>query len=841
MCYHGSREWSLGVEEFAAACCAGRCILLNILLQDLTGWEPDWLFLTVESTAAICLLALMGRDFPRPGDAWKGLVDTWRSMRGDTNTQSEALYRAKLVARLQSYHLGGNDAPLERIFVAPRLLAPQSGLTDEESLFAGPTTMHYLWPHLADGMATIAPPTATLAELLSHGRRTVISGEPGSGKTTLLAYCAILCARNQTEVNYPIADGTLPVYVHVGELIAPAAEQQEPQDGSGDPLAMLLGVMVQSGLATRDFETMLRAAAREQRLFLLIDGWDDLPGSDLGRAGGWLRDLLKEYPATRVLMAAPVTGYGPLMRLGFVVSGLLRWRSGQAQRVGQEWARAMERDGAPVLPSYWEPGQLSLDTVLRLGQAAHDGRAGKRQVALLQRHVSDLLEATTAGTVDPTRRVATQTLWQRLAVKMLEEGAWRLAAESVHEVVAQIAGARAASDPEGEIQQLLGTVTASGLFVISNDGSVRFLSPLLRDYLAARHELQLDWPATLAAHVNDPKWVQVMKLYVAERGTAGLRRVIEGRPEMSPSVFQIAEWLAGVHGQEQWYKEILIRLGRICLDAERPLMARQRAAAALAATGAPGVATFMNQLGRQYEPVMRQVALAVMARVSPEDTIDVARRLLSDSDATVRVAAVQAIGWMSGPEAEQALLEALAMPDEPVSLAAAVSLALNGREKDYSTLRDAASDENFVMQRSARFGLRIVDEPWVYEFLTKLASEAGGPVMGEHAGLPGDVAEAALAKKWRPSRAGDQPWLVEWSLAKGQVVPVGQAAVPFLLEALKDNEDSIRLRAAATLGQLASLDGLGPLKRALQDEAPDVRQAAYIALAKIARAWDVDS
>jgi hypothetical protein len=145
------------------------------------------------------------------------------------------------------------------------------------------------------------------------------------------------------------------------------------------------------------------------------------------------------------------------------------------------------------------------------------------------------------------------------------------------------------------------------------------------------------------------------------------------------------------------------------------------------------------------------------------------------------------------------------------------------------------------MQRSARFGLRIVDEPWVDEFLTKLARDAGGLVMGEHAGLPGDVAEADLAKKWRPSRAGDQPWLVEWSLAKGQVVPVGQAAVPFLLEALKDNEDSIRLRAASTLGQLASLDGLGPLKRALQDEAPDVRQAAYIALAKIARAWDVDS
>lgn len=815
--------------------------MLNISLQDLTGWEPEWLFLSLRATAVIGLLALVGRRFPQLGDAWKGLVDAWRSLSGETTDQVEATYRAKLSARLQKYHLGGINTPLERIFVAPRLLAPQSGLTDEELLYNGPTTMYYLWPHLADGIGTISPPTATLAELLGHGRRTVISGEPGSGKTTLLAYCAILCARNQPEGPYPMAEGALPVYLHIGELEAAASDQQELKERSQDPLDLLLSVMVQSGLTTREIESTLRTAASEQTLFLLIDGWDDSPGSALGRAGAWLRDLLEEYPATRVLMVAPERGYGPLMQLGFVVSGLLRWRSGQAQKVGQRWAQATESDTAPELSRYWQPGQRSLDTVLRLQEAQRGRHAAKRQAELLQDYVSDLLEATVGDEGAPVLRANAQALWQNLAFKMVEDGAWRLAADTVHEVASQISGGEAAPGPEDGVQQLLSTVSSSGLFVVTSDGFIRFLSPVLRDYLAAGHVLEHDKLAKVAAHANDREWAQVIKFYVAESGAPAVRRLVDAQERAAPSAYLVAEWMTELRSEEQWYKDILIHLGRICLDAERPLIARQRAAAALAATDAAGVATFMNQVGRQYEPVMRQIALAVMARVSPSDTIGVARRLLSDSDVTVRVAAVQAISWMFGTEAEQALLEALAMSDEPVSRAAAVGLALNGRERDYQTLRKAASDQNVAVQRSARFGLQIVEEPWVDDFLAKLAAEGKAPVVGEQAGFPSQLTGADPAKKWRPARAGDQPWLVEWLIAKGEVAPVGQAAVPFLLEALNDSDISIRSRAAATLGQMALADAVTPLRRSLQDEAPEMRQAAYIALTKIGRAWDADN
>jgi HEAT repeat protein len=323
----------------------------------------------------------------------------------------------------------------------------------------------------------------------------------------------------------------------------------------------------------------------------------------------------------------------------------------------------------------------------------------------------------------------------------------------------------------------------------------------------------------------------VIRFYVAEEGAESLIRLLVSAGQTLNDVYLAASWLAELPNEEQWSQNVLIRLGRSCMDVERPPVARQRAAAALAATGDRGVAALMSQVVRQFDPAMRQLGLAVMAAVSPRETIGAARRLFADSDANVRAAAVHAIAWTSDPESDRVLDEALLLPDQSLSQAAAEGLALNGREADYRSLRRAAIGQAFNAKRSALLALRLVDEPWVNEYLTDLEGGERGPV-------PSDIEQPE--KRLRRSRAGDQPWLVDWAVAQGRVVPVGQAAIPFLLEALQDSQASIRLRAAATLGQLASVDGTAPLRRALQDESPEVRQSAYIALAKIARAWAPD-
>jgi HEAT repeat protein len=70
------------------------------------------------------------------------------------------------------------------------------------------------------------------------------------------------------------------------------------------------------------------------------------------------------------------------------------------------------------------------------------------------------------------------------------------------------------------------------------------------------------------------------------------------------------------------------------------------------------------------------------------------------------------------------------------------------------------------------------------------------------------------------------------------MVPVGAEAIPFLLEALKDNDPSIRVEASLTLGQLANRAAKEPLQNALEDPEADVRTAAFTALCELDQAWD---
>ncbi|MGD2077758.1 MAG: hypothetical protein PVH18_05220, partial [Chloroflexota bacterium] len=213
--------------------------------------------------------------------------------------EPEAKYRASVVTQLQSRHLAGKRVPLDEAYVPTRLLSPQSGLTEGELLNDGTATLHYLWPELASEIATIPPPSVTLSEMLAHGQRILLTGEAGSGKSSLLAYCAILIAKVELDglENTPTED--LPVHLHLADLEQQLVLAREQMAWTNDPIAPLQEVLARTGYRSRGLERVLAAAAAEGRLFLLLDGWDEVPGIGLGLTGRWLQALLRSYPATR--------------------------------------------------------------------------------------------------------------------------------------------------------------------------------------------------------------------------------------------------------------------------------------------------------------------------------------------------------------------------------------------------------------------------------------------------------------------------------------------------------------------------------------------------------------
>jgi hypothetical protein len=343
--------------------------------------------------------------------------------------------------------------------------------------------------------------------------------------------------------------------------------------------------------------------------------------------------------------------------------------------------------------------------------------------------------------------------------------------------------------------------------------------------------------ADVIGRIEDAHWIGAAHFYMALVGSRGRLDELAAPDPIDRQLYEVIHWVSEMKTEQPWRQSVLISLGKRCLDTRIPPIARQRAAAALAETGDLGVAILMRQVTRQPEPAMRQVALAVLARVSPKDVVEAAPRMMSGSNRGVRVAAVHALAWIGDPAGDEALLDALYARDSSVSSAAAEALALNGTEESYRALRDAAQSRQFGTRQAARVGLRLIDEPWAAELLVRSMSADGQTV----ASGPLTGGDADRAKRWQRLAPGEQPWLVAWAVGRGQVVPVGPAAVPFLLEALLDRDATIRARAAATLGQLAILDGAGLLKQSLRDESPEVRQAAFIALSKIGRAWNTDA
>ncbi|MFN2221965.1 MAG: HEAT repeat domain-containing protein, partial [Candidatus Promineifilaceae bacterium] len=603
--------------------------------------------------------------------------------------------------------------------------------------------------------------------------------------------------------------------------------------------------LTQLGLTTRGFKEVLVSAADAGRLFLFIDGWDELPGVGLGHSGRWLEELLLAYPETRVLMSAPIRGYGPLHRLDFLVAGLIPWRRGQAMAVGQNWAAARDEGRSPSMMSYWRPGQTPLVTWLRLNQLARADSAGQPPIRLsasemLRQEVdhalmSQMLESDATSMLPVLRR-----LIQHLAHQMIADRTWALAEEDVTILAETLPGTMPGDELRPGTTEVLRILSGSGLFADAAN-SVRFLSPVIRDYLAAMYLVgHVGW-ADVTRRVSESHWAGAIRFYMAFIGSRGRLAELPELDQHERQLYQAVSWVTDMKGEDPSRRRVLISLGKRCLDTKAPPIARQRAAVALAATGDPGVAVLMHQVMRQPDPAMRQVALAVLAQVAPRDVVEAAPRMMSDSDRRVRAASVHALAWIGDPAADEALLEALYSKDTSISGAAAEALALSGTDPNYQALRDAAQSRQFSARQAARTGLRLIDEPWAAELLVRSLSIDGLASASGSGSTPFVDRSDQDAARWRRLRAGDQPWLVAWAVERGQIVPVGQAAVPLLLEALLDGEAAIRVRAAATLGQLAILDGTGALREALHDVAPEVRQAAFIALSKIGRAWDMDA
>lgn len=369
-------------------------------------------------------------------------------------------------------------------------------------------------------------------EFIPKHKRCAIVGLPGAGKTTLLQH--ILLATIRDDIPFNTTNGVIPVLVR--------ARQLDPANlpGPDDLLRVAEGRVLagaRPGFLRRQLET--------GKVFLLIDGLDEVVVDKRDDLMRWISDFIEIYPNSRYVISSRPAGYQSdvFQRLGFSEVMLCEFNTDQIREYVRRWTKAVEMaEGATpeeanqassryaaVLVKRAErnpyvrriaTNPLMLST-LCLVQRYEGGDLPNRRVVLYQRCIEGLLfhwdnkrglPPALLGSLPLERKMM---LLRRLALQMQTRG---VAEVKENEVEKSFRDSLKEVGERAEAKLLLDNIRdRSGLLMERRPHIYGFSHLTFQEYLAGLSINQADYKAYdrlfLFSKRENPQWFEVIALY----------------------------------------------------------------------------------------------------------------------------------------------------------------------------------------------------------------------------------------------------------------------------------------------------------------------------------------
>ncbi|MEU8544022.1 NACHT domain-containing protein [Streptomyces sp. NPDC048717] len=377
-----------------------------------------------------------------------------------------------------------------------------------------------------DLRSTVHPAVRSLRadHALARHDRILLRGQAGSGKTTLSQWLTLAAAAEEPVEGMTYLRGRIPFVLPLrtltrhGERLPAAADFLS---AAGSPLT-----------APDGWVDRVLAAGRG---LVLVDGIDEIPEAERGRARTWLRDLLAAYgDGNRWLVTSRPTAVRDdwLTPDGFTELTLSPMTRAEVATFVRRWHRAAGPDAA----SYEQPlldalranedvGLLATNPLMcGLICALHRDRRGflpRGRKALYEAALSMLLERR-----DRERDMGSPTgvelsedsqirLIQRLAYWLTVNGRTQIDRERAMTIVADavpsIPEAHACGAPDTVFTHLL---HRSGLLREPTAETVEFVHRTFQDFLAAKHLVERWDIGLLVGHAGDDQWEDVIRMAV---------------------------------------------------------------------------------------------------------------------------------------------------------------------------------------------------------------------------------------------------------------------------------------------------------------------------------------
>ncbi len=781
--------------------------------------------------AALLVSYLLWRFRGQLAAASSALQRRFRRMTDSLNVGAERAWREDVLHDAQTSHLAGSFFALDEILLPPRLLvlpapfdptAPPPELDLSDAIPVMPD-----WPEMA---AIYQSPTLSPAEALRAGVPLLVLGGPGSGKTTLLAHLASAIARGDTGL---LGEGYTPIYVHAADLALPAA--------TGSDIVRPLVAAAQARAATLTAAQLPRFLAQrlaEAPCAILIDGLDQLPSGLLADTAAWLGEFMRTHQQHRVVVAAGVGGYGPLLRLGFAPVLLAPWTASDYRTLIRMWGDAWEKlvrarrsRGAADTDLHLLLGWLSLGnqgrticevTLKTWAGLAGDAR-GKRPVDWLESYVLR----------HGVKPLGFQGLGRLAAVMLDREQDLGLPldeAEGVLETLFASPAAKSRMDAHDFLEDML----ARGLLARQR-GRVTFRHSLVAAYCAATsaaNEPEFVAPGETAG------WAQALYFFASLGELAPLvARHLGQAPDLLHSgLMASAHWLRDASATAGWRSDVLRQLSRLLADTASPSELRLRALGAFVAAADPAVASLFKKGLAHEDPLLRRISALGLGTLGEVSSTPAIEAQLADPEQEVRWAAALALGAMNHSSATDALGAGLLNGDDQLKRACAEALA-RAVETGHALLKEAIVHTDLSVRRAAVYGLAATRAPWAIKILEDVQrTEPQWYVRSAAQDVVARLGEAGLRSPQAYAQPDAQGWLIAWAAQKGQGVPAGDAAMDVLYDALAEGDEPTRRAAAEALGRLGQPAAARELYRLLRDANSLLRDTAFKALAQIAAA-----
>jgi Leucine-rich repeat (LRR) protein len=203
--------------------------------------------------------------------------------------------------------------------------------------------------------------TVQVEAALARAPLSLIRGEAGSGKSTLINWLAISAARRSFSGDLAGWNGCVPFLVKLRAYVGQSLPRPEHfLEGVAGPIA---GQMP-TGWVHREL--------RGGRALLLVDGVDELPGSQRRAIRQWLTSLLAEFPGLRVVVTSRPAAAGSdwLAAEGFATAFLERMKPSDVRELIRHWHEAIRDAGdLPCAPEELPGFEAAL--LARLESAPH--------------------------------------------------------------------------------------------------------------------------------------------------------------------------------------------------------------------------------------------------------------------------------------------------------------------------------------------------------------------------------------------------------------------------------------------------------------------------------------